>query len=549
MEQSLPSKFPSLSRRSLLAGGLAAIGTALGAKVAHDLRHVIPGPVRERHEQPFTDEAEFSEPHAEDPWETAPTVNEDEPADRRELTGFQYELSEFEQVFRAEFGNAETGPGGSATTQERTREFLLGSRLPERIRQIAAILVRYPSSRGSFAGRVYFDAMHVFSSCESQGLVYAAIKEASEAIGTSVSFSRNGGRYYASKLRDYVPTDHDIWSRDIDPRNAQHIPGSTRRNIEASPVWSGRRHKQIFRRLAERTSIVERAKREDLTIVEYFSLLKSVIHERAELTADQRGREAIEETVDRLLLARRATMDRDVLSANTEKAILFYGNDGRYMNGAEDGGWDGTIEAVGLPADRVERIGTSETRTSAAEELSKLRRAVATSRGKTFLSFKTHGANAALMIDQARGPEAITDQLLAEALFSRLQATRDVRTLGEVNIVIDACNSYTYTKNVVRILRQLWEVSSFRALPFSRVYLPFIVTAVQEGANGQAGSMISSRLDLQFSGIQEDRAVTGRRLLQNVQPSVYEESDMTFFAAETGTEFSLRRAEDDGRVV
>lgn len=549
MEKRASTATPLLSRRAILAGGLAVAGAAVGAKLVRDLRPDRSAHSLERQEESFIDEAEFSEPHPSEPWESFSTVHQNEQADRQELSRFRENLVAFQHLFQGRFGNTDTGSGGSFDAQSQARAFLLQTDLPEQISHIAMILIRYPSTRGGEADMIYNRALQAFSSCHCQGLVYAALQKAARQHGGKVSFARYGGQYHASRLRDYIPTSDDIWSQDIDPRNWPHIPASTRQNIERSPVWSGKKHKQIFRRFAERISIIEQAQQEDLTIVEYFSLIKSIIHERAVLTPDQRTQESIDETVERLLEARRRMFERKVLSVQTEKVILFYGNDQRYMNGADDTGWNDVIEAVGLSEDRIERIGTSETRSNAVEERSKLKNAIISSRGKTFLAFKTHGANTSLVIDQSRGPENISDRFLAEALFSRLQATRNPRTLAEMDIVIDACNSYTFTKNVVRILRELWESSSFRALPFSRVHLPFIVTAVQEGANGQAGSMISSRLDLQFSGIQEEGAVYGRRLLQNVQPIIYEESDMTFFAAETGTEFSRRSITEEYQSV
>ncbi len=526
----------------MFLGGVIATGmAALGAKAQERVQRILPSSDREAQESP--DVVEFSEPHPRDtPWERKGPRAVQEQSDLRDMQQFRSELARFQRLLGDTFPEMEGGAADSLEIQSSVRAFLLRSSLPERLREIAPVIVRSPSGRGHEGRALFQQTLDVFSACSCTGLVYVALRDATRDAHGDVHFARDSS-YYGCHLRDYVPTKKDLWSQDIDPRNNPHALEEDRERMRRDPAWSGKRRKDIFRALATRPSLVERAQRDDLTLVEFFSLVKSVVHERGRLTEERRARISLEETADELLAARRELLRRKILGPETERVILFYGDDHarNMVHGEAETVWDGPLEATGVRPERIEKISTNATRTN-ADALRSLRQSIASSRGKTLLSFKTHGATDKLMIDSQRGSEYISDTLIAEALIARIQATRNPRTLEDMNIVVDACHSYEFRNNVIQRMQELWQRGPMRAYPFEQVGKPFFVTVVQEGSVGQGGSLISGILDSdsQVSAVRKDGGLFVERLLKNIQPRVYEENDMTFFAAGSGREFAER---------
>lgn len=527
-----------ISRRGLLGGVIATGAMALGAAVNNELQKIVPQ-VERSAEEP-RDVVEFSESHLTDtPWESPDAYDaSQEQGDAREMRAFRSELARFQRLLDDRLSETDDENFDSLRAQSAARGLLLRSSLPEHLRRVAPLMTHSPSERGH-EGRALFDqTLQIFHTCDCQGLVYTAIRDAARDAHGATNFPRDSW-YYGSHLRDYVPDKKDLWSQDVDPRNKPDAREEDRIKMRADPAWAGRRRKALFRTLAARSSLIECAQRDDLAVVEFFSLIKSIVHERIPLTEEQRARESIEATAERLLAVRRELLRRKILGPETQKAIIFYGDDRKYMHGSTDTTWDGPLEAAGVRPECIEKIATSDTRTN-ADVLRDLQQAIASSRGKTFLSFKTHGAVNGLYIDNQRGTEHISDTLIAEALMARIQATRDPSTLKDMDIVVDACHSYEFRNNVILRLKELWERSSMRAYPFERVAKPFFVTVVQEGSVGQASSLISETLDSdsQVRGVRQDGGLYVERLLKGVQPRIYEESDMTFFAPGSGVEFA-----------
>lgn len=536
-----PFQNAPLSRRLFLGGAVATGMAVLGAKAHERVQQVLPSTERRVNEP--ADVVEFSEPHPQDtPWERKDPRAPQEQNDLREMQQFRTDLARFQRLLSDQFPDAEGSAADSLEMQSAVRAFLLQSSLPEKLSRIAPIIARSPSGRGHEGRSLFQQTLQIFSSCNGEGLVYAAVRDAARAGYGDVHFARDFS-YYSSRLRDYVPTKKDIWSQDIDPRNRPDALEEDRERMRNDPAWSGKRRKEIFRTLATRPSLVERAQRDDLTLVEFFSLIKSIVHERGHLTEEERARTSIETTADELLAIRRELLHRKILGPETEHVILFYGDDHarNMVHGEAETVWDGPLEAAGVRPERIEKISTSATRRN-ADALRNLHQSIASSRGKTFLSFKTHGATDKLMIDSERGSEHISDTLLAQALIARIQATRNPKTLEDMDIVVDACHSYEFRNNVIQRMEELWQRSPMRAYPFDQVGKPFFVTVVQEGSVGQGGSLISGVLDSnsQVGAIRKDGGLYVERLLKNIQPRVYEENDMTFFGAGRGREFAGR---------
>ncbi len=523
-----------MSRRTALSAlAIGAVAIA-GKDILSSLDRIIPeeAPKPPKKQEIQRDEVEFSEPHDQTiRWEVGSRLHKDEENDAREIAAFQLEINDFAKKLRQEIGFVPNGSSDASQEQEAARKALLASVLPERIKQIAKILTRYPSTRGQEARLLYEDALQLFSSCHGQGLVFKAWNEALATEGKEVSFDRNG-QYYETRMRDYVPASPDIWSQDMDPRNKPNRPEADRQRMQEKPGWSGKQRKKLFKRLSSQPWMIELGKQEDLTLVEYYSFIKSYIHEKSE--SDEESPRALAE---RLLEARRTMLERSIVDASTEQVIIFAGNDARYFSGTEDGAWDEVLESSGVNQDRINKIATPEGGSN-SETLGMLKKVIASSKGKTLLAFSTHGAEHFLGMGHQGGAEAITDVALAEALLARVQEQHSAETLKDITVIMDACHTYEFAKNVMQKMKEAWQAKQPRPFPFARIQLPCIVAGVQEGSVGQAGSVISRVLQNQLGGIEKDRGISGRRLLQNVQPTSYEENDMTFFSPGTGLEFA-----------
>ncbi|MBP7005966.1 hypothetical protein KBB27_02490, partial [Patescibacteria group bacterium] len=525
------------------------VGTGIGIAAAETLRRARRGSSERTHrtsggavepEDP-TGVAEFSEPHEIPEWNSFRRLPV-EVLDRiREFERVLHEIRRHINDVLDEYRVRDSGEL-PLVAQDALRTTLMESGIVEHVSGYADVLVGFHDQSR------YEWALQIFERCSSHGLLYKAMQDSSVRRQVPVPIAHDGS-YYAARVKDYLPVGTNVWSQDIDPRNKPDIDSEQRQELEASPGWSGINRKRAFRLLANNQFIQRLSKQADLTVAEYFSLLKAVYHEHGRehrLSHGAPATKTVEERAAQMLVAREAFLNTMLVDHTTECAIVFYGRDRQRLHqGDEERGWQEVFDAVGVDQRCVQVFGTSPEH-NVEDVRNRLYQAITRSRGNTFIAFDAHGAKNRLGIDDVSN-ETILYQGLATALVDRLRQTRDAASLSEMTLCIEACYSYDFAQKLVEEIKKQWEAYPSKPFPVSALRgFPKIVTTVQEGAQATHRNKIVSLLTDYTRGVQEDRGLSGRRVLQVIQPIAYATQDMTVFASENNMEFAaLRRAASD----
>ena len=528
-----------MERRSFLKGILGVAGAAVAAEGCSKLEALSSSRIEQRtsHIYPAreTGPAELSEPHERFEWGPPRRMT---PEQNERINNFWRELSQFSRAIRREYFNqgASSFVNASLETQRRVRSMFLASSLKRTFDELGDELLL------SQDRSLYSMALDTFSECSSHGLLYAKIKECAERLELPLPIAHND-IYYRARVRDYLPSGTDIWSHDIDPRNNPGLTGTDLAELQAHPGWAGSYRKAAFRQLASNEEIQRLAKQADLTVVEYFSLLKATQHvfvDRAWQTPEDQSAPRIEAIAQQLLTQREAFAHTNLADRTTQQAILFYGRDRENVHqGSDEHAWSEILGSAGVPEERIREFGT--TREHNAEDIrTRLLSAIEHSSGKTFIAFDTHGNPTVLAVDMER-PDHVTTQNLAQALVARLERLAQPTGLREITLVLEACYTFNFGQNLMTSIREQWDAQPNRPFPSSQIELPTLLTAVQEDSMGFHNFKMISLLSEQLNGIQQDGGLSGQRILQVVQPKSYIHNDITCFAPGSGTEFARRR--------
>lgn len=523
-----------LSRRGFLKGMLAAGAAVLAEEVIRGNTYSESASARSGESEAQPDVAELSEPHDENPWDAPRLEGEALREAEAAILQFVGRVRIFNRDFEARFQRSvlDDSKQCSMEDQEHTRIYLLQSDLPKQLHQIAPHLVRMSSAPGERGASHFEFIMNTFKGCLCQGVFYDELEKSAKAVHGSVSFPRNE-TYYAARLQDYVPQGDAIWSQDIDPRNRPVLHQTDKDTLLSHPGWSERRRKAAFKQLAQDQAFIQLAKSNDLTLAEYFSLIKSVINEKEE------GSDSLLDIATRHLQMRREFLQKELAGPRTEQAICFYGRDENMFQGADEGGWNQILRTSGVAESRIVTHGTN-TQTTPEQTKTNLFQSIANSHGETVITFDTHGSPQALLVDKMQGNQLLSSTELASALIDRLIVQQDSDTLGKVTVMIDACYSNDFAKQLKRDIYRIWTSAANRPFTHERIKLPTIISASQQAAMSFKPANMEPMLKTMTDGIRKDGALTGARLLRNVQPASYPLQDMTFFAAGSNTEFAGR---------
>ncbi len=478
-------------------------------------------------------------------WNLPPTVTPED-ADYQRVDAFIERVNAFQASLQIRIG-APLGTEQASlplTQQHEARALLLASTLPRELTQIASSLVKLGGTEEALGRVVAKHLINSFATCNSQGLVYEALKRAIQEKGGRITFHR-APTYYASRVRDFLPMSVELTYQDIDPRNQEQASTRDREEINMHRGWSEETRARAFAQLALHPGIRAFAKREDLTLVEYISWLKAIHSERevmAQRAAPQRVTESLEITAVRLLNMHRALMRTNILDAATQKVILLYGNDNDILHGIEETGWERIAQGVGVPRERIAKMATTQA-TSGEQLEERFLQTVRASREKTFIAIETHGSSLGITTDSREGRVSrITVSRFAEILLERVIASRDTDTLEQVTILFGSCYSYNFTRNLLQEMQSAWETMGQDLnppVPFSRIKLPAIIAGSQKDSSTLNSATVEHLLLPHLEGLRADHALTGERLLRNVQPSAYaKQCDLTFFAQGSGAEYA-----------
>lgn len=488
-------------------------------------------PIR-RPEQPRppVDTVEFSELHPEH-WIADPEWVQFNPEARECVERFRGRLAVLEQELAEQFDIRPTQdkPGAmSLTQQDAARELLLSQNLLHELKGAAESIVK-------LGDREALDhALRVFAFCGMQGQVYSTIKQKAATTGQVINFDRDP-RYYATTLRDYVPSPIDTWSEDIDPRNKVGLNAEERNLLTHRPGWAGREHKRAFRALVADREFLTMAQAADLNLAEYYSLAKMVIKHRQPGQKPTIANDLLEA---RKCLERRAAFaERILLNEDTEQMLVFYGRDrAGGFHGEEESGWSQIGLAAGVTPEKIRHFGQLPTQ-NIRDTLNNFQRAIADSRGKTFIALEAHGRTngMGLEVDHRLPYLSLPPSDLAGSLLDRVRRSDNPRTLGELTLSLDSNFSYDFIQNLLAELKRQWHPTPTCAVRFEQLAMPTIIVTAQEPRPGDFGVTIAESLQQQVLGIRRDGCITGKRISQNTQPACYPRHDLNVFASNQGT--------------
>ncbi len=524
-----------MSRRAFLGTAAAAALAGCADKLPPTTPERPPTrtPIR-RPEQPGTptDAVEFSEPHVEH-WVADPDWVQFNPEARQCVERFRGRLNVLEQELMEQFDirPIHDKPGAmSLTQQDAARALLLSQDLIHELKGAAESIIKL-ADRDALG-----QALRVFALCGAQGQVYSTIKLKAARCEPqqTINFDRDP-RYYATRLRDYSPNQTDTWSEDIDPRNKVAISATERNLLTQYPGWAGRQHKRAFRALVADTQFLALAQSADLNLAEYYSLAKIVIKHRRPGQKPAIFDDLLEA---RKCLERRAVFaERILLNEDTEQMLVFHGRDrAGSLRGEEEGGWNEIGLAAGIAPEKIRNFGQLPTQ-NIRDTLNGFHRAIATSRGKTFLALEAHGhANGTrLEIDHRLPNLSLPPNDLAGSLLDRVRRTDDPRTLGELTLSLDSNFAYDFIQNLMAELKRQWHPTPTCPVRFEQLAMPTILATAQEPQEGDFGTTIRQSLQQQVLGIRRDGCISGKRILQNTQPDCYPKQDLNIFASNQGT--------------
>lgn len=478
-------------------------------------------------------------------WNLPPAITPED-ADYQRVDAFIERVNAFQASLQVRIG-APLGIEQASlplTKQHEARALLLASTVPQELTRIASSLVKLGGTEEALGRVVAKHLISSFATCNSQGLVYEALKRAIQEKGGQIAF-RRAPTYYASRVKDFLPMSVELTYQDIDPRNREQASTRDREEIHVNRGWSEETRARAFAQLALHPGIREFAKRDDLTLVEYISWLKAIHSERevmAERAAPQRVTESVEVTAVRLLNMHRALMRTNILDAATQKVILLYGNDNDILHGIEETGWERIAQGVGIPRERIAKMATTPA-TSGEQLEERFLQTVRSSRGKTFIAVETHGSSITLTTDSRENHlSRITLSRFAKILLERVVSSRDPNTLEQVTVLFGSCYSYNFTRNFMSELQTAWETMGAGLnppIPFSHIKLPAVIAGSQRDSSTLNSATVEHILLPHLTGLSADRALTGERLLRNVQPNAYaKQCDLTFFAPGSGAEYA-----------
>ncbi len=530
-----------MSRRGFLGilGGAAAAAALAGCETPNVERPPQRPNQRPRtpERQPATpsDPFEPSEPH-EERWDQEPMWVVENQQAMEAMRNFDTTLSVFGEELQEQFGihfETERPSKLSLAQQDAIKALFIERGLANQFQQITEALIHSKSTE------LLDRAKKMFAVCSSQGLLYQTMSLAAKRTNQVIPFRRDE-TYYGAKLREFPLSVHtsNIWSQDIDPRNKTNLDPADRRFLVESPGWSGRAHKREFRAVVSRQALVDLAREHDLNLAEYYSLIRIIIKNRDPHKVPS---EAADYAVAQKCMERRRIFrEQRLLDPDTKNMLIFYGeNHDLTYHGDYETQWVNIGQAAGVDDRNIKKFG-AHIGSDVGQVLQRFYQAIGVSQGKTFLSMNAHGSPETLLVEDTTRRHIWASDLAA-MFIRRIQNTRNPHTLGELTLSIDACLSYDFVENVLREMKRQWHPTQACPYRFEDLELPNIMTTVQEDAEGDFRNTTVAALSNQILGLQRDGGLTGRRILDNVQPFSAPRQDMAIFASDRGRSIEFAR--------
>lgn len=326
--------------------------------------------------------------------------------------------------------------------------------------------------------------------------------------------------------------------------------------IKKGTGWADNKRQTMFNSLLKNPELRKQLQQEPgLTVADAFSLIKATVLDSST--------DSYEHKLAHKLKERRQMLEKEFIGPHTDQVIIFnYASKdaGALFSGAELQKMAQTAlgnKAAKHPEKYIQMISTEEvhdrTQATAGDALVK---AIETSRGTTSLYLNTHASANELAIDLSDPHHQQTLKIdgFASALLNRMvslaaegHAKEAQDSLAHMNIIIDGCEGYDFSKKVVSAMKTMYEQSGFEKIigaDFEHISLPTIVTMAGEKSSVLAvdqllehskpsGSRgLTSEPYMQL--IKQNGGLTGNILFQLQSETYVSGGDMTFFIGKQG---------------
>lgn len=461
------------------------------------------------------------------------------------------EMFDLTYEYRKKFGNSRNE--WTLAEQDEIRAAFLakfGERIP-------TVLMQADKSKTKSFARSIGETM-AFADC--YGLYYQHLRQTGAYKNRQKKIDEE---HYAVHASDFLPTADEITLEEIDPRLGQMERGDVSENILANEGWTNKKRQEAFKKILEDADVRNLVEHSDCTLAEVYSLIKSMM---AQESGNVGSHVSLKERTKRLLLEREEMKKRVFMGKELDQLIIY--NFVPKTDSEKEAQFDRKhlLDALalatmrrtdnGIPETdenikkRVTRIQSSDSTISEPETgrsmspTTRMRDAIRESRGKSTIYFNNHGGQRKQYTESG---EMISASDLAHELLSRLENTKNARSLQDMNIIFNSCFSYDFAKKVEQVMRVYYKEERFPdpknpstaisyeayfQKSFDQIPLPTIVTIAQEGSYGY-GSMLKS-LETNRKAIEKEGKLTGAMLMRRIQPEYYPDADMAFFSGKKG---------------
>jgi len=331
----------------------------------------------------------------------------------------------------------------------------------------------------------------------------------------------------------------------------------TEYDLNQATGWADKGKQAMFNTLLQNKKIREKLeKTPGLTMADAFSLLKATALDSSTLSYEQK--------LDKKLAEYKNLVHTEFIGPETDEVIIFnYASKdaGGLFNGEDIKTMAQTAlgkKAQKNPEKFIKLIDTQTTEDTTKENAGDaLVQAIEKSKGNTTLYLNTHASSDALAIDlsNSENPQTLKVDGFASAFLNRLiniSQTKGIdetqQTLGKIKIIIDGCEGYDFSKNVLSAMKKLYNESNFKDnvtnVPFENLVLPIFVTMAGEKSavlvidkkipNAAPSGSRALTNESYRKLIKQEGGLTGKILFQLQSESYISGGDMTFFVPEAG---------------
>ena len=318
--------------------------------------------------------------------------------------------------------------------------------------------------------------------------------------------------------------------------------------LDTETGWANKAKQRKFNELLKNPEIRSiLSAREDLTMADAFSLIKSEVNSE--------GTKNPQENFKDLLEKRDELAKTNFISPTTEQVIIFDYDDGSGNESDFKGKKLAETAKIALgskaekkPDNFIKTITTRNVDLDSATPGEELTKAIGDSPDNTTLYLSTHSDKSGILIGKSADgkPQLLAMDGFASAFLNRLLTSYQSKgsegaknSLKNMKIIIDGCSGYNLSKHIVDRMKTLYNDGYATAvgLPFEDIALPTIVTMAGDSSPVVLSETSGSRAltsDSYLEKIKKAGGLTGQILFDLQSESYLSGGDMGFFISDHG---------------